>query len=154
MSVTVTIHPEIMRVVVDGDVAIFRDFPPSHNAKAPAAGVANDDDDAPEGFLDGLNGDETGVDLHPPLYYIAFSDGTLIAGDGRGHLRIEAEGAGKFQIVQRGAVIDWNIEWVVIAPQEHGNTAQDTRYDNAVAEAEKSFNLGDRVDYAPGVGPL
>jgi hypothetical protein len=56
--------------------------------------------------------------------------------------------------VEGGAVIDWNIEWVVIAPQEHGITARDTRYDNAVAEAEKGFNLGERVDYAPGLDPL
>jgi hypothetical protein len=86
MSVTVTIHPEIVRVAVDGDVAMSRDFPPSDSVEAPAADasvVANDDNDAPEGFLDGLNGDEASVDLHPPLYYVAFSDGALLAGDGR-----------------------------------------------------------------------
>ena len=64
-------------------------------------------------------------DADEDRFHLAFSDGTLIAGDydperGRFHYLVEVEGAGFARVGEGVLTLEWRVEWLTIATYRPG----------------------------------
>lgn len=128
MSVTVTTIPEARMIQVDGDVTLAIDFPGSVRAPGWIARAAD-----------------------PDLFYLAFSDGTLLRGNAEGVFDVEVGGAAIVNIGANRATLNWHIEWVALADRDQAMTAELARERDDQLEAQKAFHFHGRIDDAVSV---
>lgn len=118
MSVTITTVPEARMIQVSGDVALTIDFPGPPAAPGWLARAAD-----------------------PDLFYLAFSDGTLLRGNADGVFVVEVAGAGIVEIEADSATLNWNIEWVALADRDQALTAEQTREQSELLELQKTVHF-------------